>query len=151
MRSVESDRVLEEHRELRVTVGELQAMLARVDTSQSNPGQWVAELTQSLVLLHDRVCRHFRSEEECGILVELGEAHPRALPQVQSLMEQHAEILSGLRALVGETMIGTERRADGAPGLRSRVRRVLDLLARHERAETTLITELVYQDLGTAD
>ena len=87
--------VLEEHRQLNAMVADLRLFLEapRPEVGQKGAHAWSTELTRHLVQLHDALFRHFREEEEGGMMEELTEAHPRATGAVEGLVHDHEKIL----------------------------------------------------------
>lgn len=143
---------LEEHHELRGMVAALEDFLEmpRPEIGQKGYHTWASELSGRLVALHDRLFRHFRSEEEGGLMEELSDLNPRASTRIRLLEGEHGQILEGLRETMSASMRYSEGKEPADPRLRQRVRRILEQTAEHERIETDLIQELLYSDLGTS-
>lgn len=145
--------VLEEHRRLNEMVADLRRFLEtpRPPVGKKGAHSWSAELTRRLVRLHDALYRHFQEEEEGGMMEELTEAHPRATGAVESLVDEHQQILKDLRRCTS----GAMEYADGVeprnPALRRRISDILDCLHRHEVEETDLIQRLEYEMIGPGD
>lgn len=147
------DQVRAEHRKLGELVDELRGF---VEQSRPDPGEkgshtWASELSSKLVRLHDELFRHFRFEEQGGMVEDLTVAHPRAAPEVDLVLQDHKEILSELRRLMTSTLAYSEGLEPEDPALRRRVTALLDHLHEHERVETDLIQRLEYRDTGAAD
>jgi len=147
------EKVLEEHRQLNAMVADLRLFLEepRPEAGQKGAHVWSTELTRRLVRLHDALFRHFREEEEGGMMEELTEAHPRATGAVESLVHDHEEILRDLRHCTAGAMQYSEGTGptDAAP--RRRLVQILDCLHKHEVAETDLIQRLEYEEIGPGD
>ncbi len=77
--------------------------------------------------------------------------HPRAASAIDGIVAEHPAMLQNLRRLMTATLTYSEGRTPEDPGLRARVRRLLDCLEKHERDETELIQCLESQDLGAMD
>ena len=146
-------RVLEEHRELRGKVTELRQFLdnPRPEVGKRGSHTWAAGLSQQLVMLHDQLFRHFRFEDEGGLVEEISFRHPRAANAIQELCGDHAQMLRRLRGLMGEALDYSEGRTPEDPALRHHVSDLLDHLEEHEREETDLIERLEFEDIGAAD
>ena len=146
-------RVLEEHRQLNGMVADLRTFLERPrpELGQTGAHTWSTELTERLVRLHEALYRHFQEEEEGGMMEDLTESHPRAAGPVQALVDEHGEILRGLRRCTAWAMEYSEGRAPADAALRRRLGRILDCLHRHELDETDLIQRLEYEELGLGD
>ena len=143
---------LDEHQELRGIVAALEMFLElpRPEIGQKGYHTWASDLSGRLMGLHDKLFRHFRSEEEGGLLEELSSMNPRASGRIDALEGQHGEILEGIRTVMSASMRYSEGKEPADPRLRLRVKKVLELASEHERVETELIQELLYSDLGTS-
>lgn len=143
---------LREHRELRGIVEDLRLFLGRERPAIGEKGYhtWAADLSARLVHLHDKLFRHFRDEEQSGMLQDLGRLHPRATSQIGTLEAQHGEILGLLRETMTDTLSYSEGRSPADSRLRQRVNELLGKADEHEKAETELLQELLYSDLGEA-
>lgn len=141
---------LEEHQELRASVADLEDFLEkpRPRIGQKGYHSWASNLSTRLVGLHDMLFRHFRSEEEGGLMEELSAMHPRAAAKIESLEGEHGQILEGIRDVMSACLRYSEGKEPADPRLRMRVKKVLEQTAEHERVETELIQELLYSDLG---
>ena len=141
---------LREHTELREVMDDLQHFLEkpRPEIGQKGFHTWASEMSRRLVGLHDRLFQHFNDEEESGMLDELEERHPRAYEKIQALRGEHGEILAGIRDLMSATLSYSEGKKPPDPRLRQRLARILDKTSDHEQTETSLIQELLYDDLG---
>ena len=147
------EKVLSEHEELRRNIADLREFLQepRPEIGQVGFHRWSTALAETFVGLHAKVFRHFREEEEGGLLEELVEQHPRAAHVVEVLVSEHGQILENMRDILADTMAYSGRKQPEKPYLRRRTLSVLDLLSDHERKETDLIQQLLYEDLGTKD
>lgn len=150
---VSFEQVLAEHEELRTWLVQLRDFLNESRPAIRTPGYhtWAADLSRKLADLHDKVFRHFRTEEREGLLTELAIRFPNQSRKIDRLQNEHAEILSGIRELMSSTLSYSEGSEPDDPRLRRRLGDVLDQLANHERAETELMTQVEYLDLGTGD
>ncbi|MCP4204488.1 MAG: hypothetical protein GY769_21470 [bacterium] len=148
-----AQQVLEEHRELRAKKTYLRDFLRqpRPETGKSGAHTWAAELARQLVSLHDELFRHFRFEEEGGMVEEIEVRHPRATTTIERLVGEHPEMLRDLRKLMDAALRYSEGREPEDPLLRHRVAVLLDQLERHEMEENGLIQDLEVQDLGLGD
>ncbi len=146
-------RVLQEHRDLRQMLNELSGFLEvpRPSLGETGYHTWAAGLSELLVKLHNELFRHFRFEEEGGMMDDLGREHPRAERAIHDVLEEHPSMLRDTRGLVADTLKYAEGREPEDQALRRRVHRLLNQLAEHERAENDLILSLELDDLGSAD
>jgi iron-sulfur cluster repair protein YtfE (RIC family) len=151
--SEQTERVLQEHRELNQMVADLRAFLQqprpKIGEKDSHP--WAADLSERLVKLHSKLALHFRYEEEEGVVEEISFRFPRASRKIEELVSQHPQILAEVRDLMGSTLAYSEGQEPARPALRKRLNALLDLLDQHEQSETELIQQLEYEDLGDSD
>lgn len=147
------DRVLQEHRDLRQLITELRSFLdvPRPSLGESGFHTWAAGLSERLVKLHNELFRHFRFEEQGGMLEDLEREHPRAKRAVHDVLAEHPRMLRAARRLVADTLRYAEGREPEDRKLRRRVTRLLNQLTEHERAENDLILSLELDDIGAAD
>ena len=146
-------RVLEEHEHLRELIGDLKSFLEtpRPEVGVKGAHTWSSELSQRLVKLHDELFRHFRFEEEGGMVEELSIAHPRFADRIGKVVSEHPQMLKAVRTIMTDALCYSEGECPEDPGLRRRVLAVLDQLDEHERNETDLIQRAEYRDTGAAD
>jgi hypothetical protein len=73
-----AQQVAEEHIELRKKIGELRDFLTidRPAPGETGAHTWAADLAHQLVRLHDELFRHFRFEDEGGMVEEIALRHP---------------------------------------------------------------------------
>lgn len=145
--------VLEEHRHLRRIIADLKSFLAapRPEVGQKGAHTWSSELSQRLVKLHDELFRHFRFEEEGGMVEELSVAHPRFADRLDEIVSEHKQMLSAIRAIMADALAYSQEDPPDDPRLRRRIFAVLDEHDQHERKETDLIQRAEYRDTGAAD
>lgn len=148
-----TEEVLEQHRELNQMVSDLRLFLLqpRPDVGQKGCHVWAAELAARLVTLHDSLFRHFRFEEEGGMVEDVALRHPRASDAIDGIVAEHPVMLRELRRLMTATLTYSEGHSPEDPTLRGRVGKLLDCLEKHERNETELLQCLESQDLGAMD
>ena len=147
------ERVLKEHRDLKRMLARLRDYLEvpRPPLGETGFHTWASGLSEHLVKLHNELFRHFRFEEQGGMINDLERQHPRATRAVHYVLDEHPRMLRNARILVADTLKYSEGREIEDQGLRHRVTRLLDLLAEHERAENDLILSLELDDIGAAD
>lgn len=148
-----TDEVLRQHRELNQLVADLRLFLEdpRPEVNKKGSHSWAADLAGRLVRLHDALFRHFRFEEEGGMVEDVALRHPRAASAIDGIVAEHPVMLRQLRQLMTATLTYSEGQTPEDPGLRARVGTLLDCLEKHERNETELLQCLESQDLGAMD
>jgi hypothetical protein len=147
------DQVLQDHDTLKGLLAELREFLdaPRPEIGVQGQHTWAATCAIRLVELHDGLFRHFRFEENDGMLRDLAECHPRALPQIESLEREHGQMLDSLRCVVADVLRYSEGKPPEDARIRSRIGAILDQLDAHESTETDFIQRLMYRDCGAAD
>ncbi|MFQ5599697.1 MAG: CBS domain-containing protein [Candidatus Krumholzibacteriia bacterium] len=139
------DAILEEHRELLRMIDELKHFLKsrRPELGEEAARTWASNLSELLVKMHDKLCAHFREEEETKALEELEKRHPQAAGEIQLLRGEHEEILYDVRAILGAAMVYAGGKPPESPHLRRWTLAVLDRILRHERQESDLISKAI--------
>jgi hypothetical protein len=99
-----------------------------------------------LQALRRDLAEHFADEErEDGLAQAVAPTAPRHLRRLEALMAEHAHLLASLDDLIQRGEAATHRTATPiVAGARDLTRR----LARHEAAETALLTDAVLADIG---
>jgi len=143
--------VLEEHRELRKKVKGLREYICEPRPAIGEVGahSWAADLASQLVNLHDELVRHFRFEDQSGMVEDVAMQHPRALGRAEDLVDEHPQMLKELRRLMAEALDYSEGHPPEDCPLRRSVCALLNQLEEHERDENDLIMSLEFDDLGT--
>lgn len=142
-----------EHRQLVQAIEETKEILKRPRPgvgSESSHG-WGASMARKLTQLHDRISRHFRSEENSEFLEELSPMRPHVARSIETLQQDHGRILGDLQAIREAAVVYAEGREPEKPHLRRRTLAVLERIAHHEHAETELLQRALYEDRGNAD
>lgn len=116
-------------------------MLALVDAAGT-----LEDLVPLLKGLRADLAAHFADEEsDDGLTQAVNPTAPHHARRLETLLAEHAPLLASLDDLIhrGEGLLGGPVK-EILTGARSLTRR----LARHEAAETALLTDAVYADLG---
>jgi len=147
------DQVAQQHEEIHGIIAELRLFLEtpRPDVGEKGAHSWSTKLSEHLLLLHDKLYRHFRDEERTGFLGELNRAFPRASRAIDALCKEHDWILRNLGSLLSASICYSAGRAPENPQLRRWALSLVEHLERHEREETDLYQRLQYEDLGVGD
>jgi hypothetical protein len=145
--------VLEEHRQLEASIAALRGFLEapRPEIGEAGWRRWSARLSRDLVGLHHLLVRHFRYEEDGGMMTDLSERHPRADRWVEELVDEHGVLLQEIRAITESVMSYGEGLQPDEPALRQRLTTLFDRLHRHDQTETDLIQRLEYEELGSGE
>jgi len=144
------DTIIGEHKELRNLIASLRTFLEASRPEIGMPGAhtWATEFAERLVKLHDKIFRHFRNEERCGVLEEIERANPAAAAALDGLARDHDRMLADLRALLGAAMVYSEAKPLEDVRLRRWALSILTHLEEHEHEETDLMQETFCRDLG---
>jgi hypothetical protein len=145
--------VLEQHRHLRTVVADLKEFLftPRPETGEKGSHSWAVALSQRLLSLHDELFRHFRFEEETGVMEEILENHPEAARKLKEVLGEHPELLRQLRQIVADVLSYSEGVSPEDPQIRRRITDLLDVFGHHEEEENHLFQRLEYRDVAAAD
>ena len=145
--------VLEQHHHLNAVVGELEDFLdtPRPDSGEKGSHTWAVEISQRLLSLHDELFRHFRFEEQTGMMEEILENHPEAASKLQEILEEHPEMLRNLRRIVSDVLSYSEGVSPENPQIRRRISSLLEVFHHHEEEENHLFQRIEYRDMGAAD
>ena len=151
--STSFEKIVDEHRELRKMIAALRTFLEGPRPEIGAPGAhtWANDLAEHLVRLHDKIYRHFRYEESCGVLEEIQRERPQAGATVEVLRRDHDRMLADLRALLGAVMIYSEAKTPEYLRLRRWTLSLLSHLEQHEQEETALLQKTFCLDLGHGD
>ncbi|MCE9606383.1 MAG: hemerythrin domain-containing protein [Planctomycetia bacterium] len=135
-----------EHRELHTAIERIHRILdetREVDASTAR----IAELTEFVSALRDRLARHFEQEENGGYLEEAIVRVPQIAPQAAILQRQHGEFLAA-----ADEMLDHARAADAAPLVWANLKADYALFAKrlnaHEAAENSLLSRAFNEDSG---
>jgi hypothetical protein len=145
--------VLEQHRDIEGTIEKLKQFLEqpRPEIGVKGSHTWANQLAADLLVLHDKIFRHFREEEKSGFLEEITLREPQAIRTVETLRRDHDRILSELRELMSSAIVYSEEKMPESPRLRKWTLSLLDRLAQHEYEETELFQKVQYLDHGVGD
>ncbi len=146
-------KILEEHRQLEAFIAALRGFLEqpRPEIGQQAARDWSAKLSKDLVELHHLLVRHFRYEEDGGMMTDLSEKHPRADRWVDDLIDEHRVLLHDVRSITESVMFYEEGREPENPAIRRRLNELFDKLHKHDQMETELIQRLEYEELGSSE
>ena len=145
--------ILEEHRQLEASIKAMRGFLElpRPNIGEQEARDWSAKLSKDLVELHHLLVRHFRFEEDGGMMKDLSKKHPRADRWVDDLVDEHRELLHDVRSITESVMFYEEGREPENPAIRRRLNELFDRLYKHDQMETELIQRLEYEELGSGD
>jgi len=142
-----------QHGSLKVQIRELRTYLEkdRPAVQASSAHTWATDLTGRLVEFQNSLFQHFRCEERSGVMDEMGQRFPRALPAINTLRTEHGRILQDLNSILSAAMTYSQGEIPENPHLRRWTGALLERLSHHESEETELMQSLIYRDLGQGD
>ena len=135
-------KILSDHKDLR---GVLQALEEHLEQPTDSHG-WLRSLRETLAGLLELCTAHFRLEEETGVHVQLREDSPHLASRLERLASDHSRILEELKKLVAALPHSIELEA--TVSLKATVLGALDNLREHERAESAIMMDAYWDDLG---
>ena len=137
------DPVLQGHRELHALLNAIHKALAEKTAT-------VAEVSDLIAQLGDRLVKHFAMEEDGGYFSEALLRAPQLVAKANQLLAQHPKICSQAKSLAVELQA-----APTNEGWWTKTAQVFgefrDELLRHERQEDRLIQDAYVQDVGSHD
>ena len=147
------EEVLEQHRQLRTEVRELESFLAapRPVAGEKGSHVWAVQLSLRLLALHDELFQHFRFEEEAEAKDEVFASHPEASKKLEEVYSDHPAMLQELRHVVSDVLSYSEGIHPEDPQLRRRIARLLEKFHQHEQEENHLFQRMEYRDVGVGD
>ena len=136
-------KILADHKDLR---GVLEALETHVDQS-ADSDDWATTLQGAFCGLVDLCTAHFGLEEETGVHLELRQESPHLASRLEKLLSDHGRILGALRTLTADLARPSGER-DDVERLKARALEALEALREHERAESAIMMEAYWDDLG---
>lgn len=125
----------------------LEAALARAAPGREEA--WSQKVRADLQSVYDLLVEHVRSAEAPdGLLQEIDLTRPSNDRKAKHLQDEHRRLLSDCEALL-ETLNSSAR--TDFRSIRHRAAELLTALRRHQAAETDLIFESFYTDIGVCD
>jgi hypothetical protein len=136
--------VLQDHRDLGVTLRSLEKLCATLDETERAPPLEPAAL-ELIVELHAELSQHFTAEEGDAYFGAMARDRPGSAHRIAELKQQHAEMLAAVGSL--RDLAGQARWTE----LSSPARRFVAGLRAHEAAETRLLQEFFLRDEGVTE
>ncbi len=132
----ETRQVLEEHRQLRKELAELERLTAATPSAEAR-GAWLDDLSRRIGSLRPDLEAHFDLETRSGFFEDIERAWPNAAAQCVTFLRDHRRYLDRLDAVLGS--LAARPAADGAvTALAAEVRSIVTELHRHETRENEL-------------
>ena len=145
-----AEQLQQEHQMIGAAAKELKDLVERpVGPHEEEPSNWLNSVRDSLLSLSSHLKTHFAFEEFGGFMEEVVCASPNASPQVERLKQDHQTILAESERLCRMARRGSS--SSETSQLRKKILHLLELLNRHEHAETELVQRVLTDDLGTTD
>jgi hypothetical protein len=135
--------VIDEHRELRLLLAEVESALAAPEPHVAGGPDVVAA---RLDVLRGRLAAHFGEEERAGLFEQIVEQAPGEARECHRLLGEHAFLLRRLDELRAANPEARRRPAWG-----DSVRRLLEELSGHESRENEVLTRALDGSIGALD
>ncbi len=148
-RFAQADSVLEQHKHLRVLLDEIAATLGGAHTASEGPA-WLAQLAARLGDLQPQLQAHFDHEESQGLFEEIEGSLPEAAGDCARLSGEHESLVADVSEILRQAGVAGEAE-DGRQALVSRVRALLEALARHEALEDDLLFRALEGGISAQD
>lgn len=130
--------------------------LAELETAFREPelakfDEWKLERLWQLRDFLNLLQKHFDLEETGGFNAKMSRMAPHLCARIEQLEEDHRKISSDLNHII-DVMKGT-RQTDSAKleRIQQRVEELVQFIRSHEAAETDVIQEAFYQEMGLGD
>ena len=144
-----AEQLQQEHQMIGAAAKELQDLVRRPLSPHEERSDWLNSVRDSLFSLGSHLKTHFAFEEFGGFMEEVVGASPNASPQVERLKQDHQTILAESERLCRMARGGSP--SSETSQVRKKILHLLELLNRHEHAETELVQRVLMDDLGTTD
>jgi iron-sulfur cluster repair protein YtfE (RIC family) len=141
--------LLKEHREIRHTLGRIDAMLAHPPEKEARP-DWLQDLTSRLRTLRPELEEHFASEQEGGLFEEIEREMPGMAETSRRLLHEHQEILERLDDLLDTASVMPPFDVPFQSFV-SRARAFSEGLAAHESRENEILMQALEGGPGALD
>jgi len=145
--------IASQHGQLKLQIRTLRSFLEkdRPEVEANCARNWAIDLTGHLIEFQNTLFSHFRSEEGSGIMEEVAQRFPRAVPTINTLRTEHGRILQDLNSILSAAMTYSQGELPENPHIRRWTNALLERLSHHEGEETDLMQRLIYEDLGQGD
>ena len=138
------ERLLVEHRELKVLLG-------RIDRALAERSDTIAQIGELLGQLGDRLVKHFATEEDDGYFAEALTHAPQLISTANQLLAQHPRLCSAAQQVADEGRNRPATDPEWWDRTIERFRAFRDELLKHETRENVLLQEAYSQDIGSHD
>jgi hemerythrin-like domain-containing protein len=113
---------------------------------------WKERVIENLCAVVDRLTEHIHSADAPdGLMAMIDETRPTLVHRVERLRREHADLLQQARALQGQIEQYGEQELPNFRDIRQRATWLLNALRHHRAAETDLIFESFFVDIGVVD
>jgi len=144
-----SESILAQHKQLRVALDELNALLQSAPQIEATAG-WLSKLAARLHDLLPVLAAHFEHEERSGLFAEIQAAWPETATTCARLLAEHKALLEGLEGVRVSTAAGPTA-VQTLPELMGRGQALMRTLATHEEAENELLVRVLDGALAAQD
>ena len=139
-----------EHSVLLEAMHTLEAALA--EAAPRRELAWNTRVIETLQTVEELLIDHVSSAEgPHGVLAEIDILRPTLMRRVERLRQEHAELLQQTKALRQHVAHYGDEETPNFQEIRQRATRLLNALRHHQAAETDLIFESLWTDLGASE
>lgn len=132
-----TDRVLEEHADLRKTLSRTEEIVSGYPPKDREMA-WLEEVLADLDRLQASLAAHFDHEESSGMFEDIEEEFPAASRRCRDLLAEHDRMLGDLESMRRDGR-GMLEREESPRGFNDRVLELIQALRDHEAAENDLL------------
>lgn len=138
-----------DHKALLKALNELETAFDEPDTGHFN--EWKLERLWQLRDFLNQLQKHFDLEESGGFNERMSQTAPHLVARIEHLEEDHLKITSDLIHIID--VVKSVHKADSPKmdRIRLRVGELVTFIRDHEAAETDIIQEAFYQEMGLGD
>jgi hemerythrin-like domain-containing protein len=139
-----------EHHELLEAIHQLEAALASAAPGREQ--DWNRRVIETLQAVADLLAQHAAAADAPdGLLAAIDTLRPTLLHRVGRLRQEHADLLHQTDALRQHVEHYSDEETPNFQDIRQRATWLLNALRHHQAAETDLIFESFWTDIGTVD
>jgi hemerythrin-like domain-containing protein len=139
-----------EHDALLDAIHQLEAALASAAPGREQ--NWRHHVDETLEVVADLLSQHVSAADAPdGLLAEMDTLRPTLLHRVRRLRQEHGDLLQHTEALRHHVAYFGDEETPNFQDIRRRATWLLNALRHHQAAETDLIFETFWTDIGTVD
>jgi hemerythrin-like domain-containing protein len=139
-----------EHDALLAAIHQLEAALASAAPGREH--DWRHRVDETLEGVAELLSQHVSAADAPdGLLAEIDTLRPTLLHRVKRLRQEHDDLLQHTKALTSHVAYAGDEATPNFQDIRQRATWLLNALRHHQAAETDLVFETFWTDIGTVD